>query len=99
MTALAGRGSAERLAAHDLELRVILGEEFTVDDARRRCPVHGLAAIEGAEHQEENLSGWANFREWLSFRKSTGRERARIDQSAYEQILNEFIAEGELDWK
>jgi hypothetical protein len=56
-------------------------------------------AIEGTEKQEEKLSGWANFREWLSFSKSTGRERARIDQSAYEQILNDFISEGELGWK
>jgi hypothetical protein len=40
-----------------------------------------------------------NFREWLSFSKSTGRERARIDQSAYEQILDDFISEGELGWK
>ena len=56
-------------------------------------------AIEGAEHQEENLSGWATFRGWLSFRRSTGRERARVDQSAYEQILGDFIAAGELSWK
>jgi hypothetical protein len=79
---------------------VIVGEEFTVETARDADVLFLVSrAIEGAETQEESLSGWASFREWLSFSKSTGRERARIDQSAYEQILNEFIAEGELDWK
>jgi CheY-like chemotaxis protein len=97
---LQAAGLPQRLAAHDLSLRVILGEEFTVEGTRDADVLFLVSqAIEGAEKQEENMSGWANFREWLSFRKSTGRERARIDQSAYEQILNEFIAEGELDWK
>jgi hypothetical protein len=98
--ALQAEGLPDRLAAHELSLRVIVGEEFTVETARDADVLFLVSrAIEGAETQEESLSGWASFREWLSFRKSTGRERARIDQSAYEQILNEFIAEGELDWK
>lgn len=99
-SSLRAAGVPDRLAAHDLTLRVILGEEFTVDKGSDADILFMVSrAIEGAEHEEEKLSGWATFREWLSFRRSTGRERARIDQSAYEQILNEFIAEGELDWK
>jgi CheY-like chemotaxis protein len=95
---LEAAGVRQRLRAHDLSLRVILGEEFT-SKARSDADILFMVsrAIEGAEKQEEKLSGWANFREWLSFRKSTGRERARIDQSAYEQILNEFIAEVRLE--
>jgi CheY-like chemotaxis protein len=99
-TRLHAAGVPDRLKAHDLALRVILGEEFTVDKGSDADILFMVSrAIEGAEDEEEQLSGWATFREWLSFRRSTGRERARIDQSAYEQILNEFIAEGELDWK
>jgi hypothetical protein len=88
------------LRAHDLSLRVIVGEEFTVEG--RATPMScswSRRPSKGRRNRKRSMSGWANFREWLSFRKSTGRERARIDQSAYEQILNEFIAEGELDWK
>lgn len=99
-TRLHAAGVPDRLKAHDLTLRVILGDEFTVENGSDADILFMVSrAIEGAELEEEQLSGWATFREWLSFRRSTGRERARIDQSAYEQILNEFIAEGELDWK
>jgi hypothetical protein len=79
---------------------VILGEENTVAQGSASDILFMVSrAIEGTERQEEELSGWVNFREWLSFSKSTGRERARIDQSAYEQILDDFISEGELGWK
>jgi CheY-like chemotaxis protein len=98
--ALAAAGVAEGLKARRLELRVIVGDEFLIGDDENADVLFMVSrAIEGAEHQEENLSGWATFREWLSFRKSTGRERARVDQSAYEQILGDFIAAGELSWK
>jgi hypothetical protein len=87
----------DTLRAHDLTLRVILGEENTVAQGSASDILFMVSrAIEGTERQEEELSGWVNFREWLSFSKSTGRERARIDQSAYEQILDDFISEGEL---
>jgi DNA-binding response OmpR family regulator len=90
----------DTLRAHDLTLRVILGEENTVAQGSASDILFMVSrAIEGTERHEEELSGWVNFREWLSFSKSTGRERARIDQSAYEQILDDFISEGELGWK
>jgi CheY-like chemotaxis protein len=88
------------LREHDLNLRVIVGDENPVtQDSASDILFMVSRAIESTERQEEKLSGWANFREWLSFSKSTGRERARIDQSAYEQILNDFVSDGELGWK
>ncbi len=98
--ALKAAGVPELLREHGLTLRLILGEAFQVEVSSNSDILFMISqAIEAAEHEEEQLSGWATFREWLSFRKSTGRERTRTDQSAYEQILNDFIAEGELDWK
>lgn len=98
--ALHASGIVDRLKRDDLTLRVIVGDEYRVGDDNDADVLFMVSsAIEGTERREETLSGWATFREWLSFRKSTGRERKRVDQSAYEQILNEFIAEGELTWK
>lgn len=98
--AMQAAGLPERLEEFELKLHAILGEDIAVTDGPNSDVLFLISrAIDTAEAVEENLSGWATFREWLSFRKSTGRERARVEQSAYEQILNDFIAEGELDWK
>lgn len=96
---LQAAGVDTRLRAHDLSLRVIIGETVVVGQGSDADILFAISrAIQGVERAEEDLSGWATFREWLSFRKSTGREQARLDQSAYEQILNDFLSEGDLGW-
>lgn len=89
-----------KLEAFGLTLCVILGDPTPLKGESNADVIFQIArAIESAEQSEESLSSWGSFREWFSFRRSTGREKSRIDKSAYEQILNEFISEGELGWK
>lgn len=97
---LKASGLEATLKSYDLPLRVIVGDEQKITDGSNADVVFLFsAAIDSVEAREEDLCRWANFREWLSFRKSTGRERARMDQSAYEQILNDFLSDGGMAWK
>jgi hypothetical protein len=43
-----------------------------------------------------SLSSWGIFREWMSQKISIGRERTRMEQAAYQQILDGFIEVGKL---
>lgn len=96
---LQAAGVDARVRAHDLSLRVIIGETVVVGKGSDADILFAISrAIQGVERAEEDLSGWATFREWLSFRKSTGREQARLDRSAYEQILNDVLSDGDLAW-
>lgn len=88
------------LANHGLTLNVILGGEVPLLGRRQSDVIEAFdGAIEAAERVENSHFGWATFREWLSFRRSVGQEKSRIHRSTYEQLLNDFIEEGELDWK
>jgi hypothetical protein len=90
----------EVLQQYDLDLKLIIGDELSLKGASNADVIFLVSrAIEAAEKAEEEASGWGSFREWFAFRKSTGQERSRLDRSAYEQILNEFVREGELGWK
>jgi hypothetical protein len=88
------------LSEHGLNLRVILGQETVLSTESNAEAILSLGrAIETAEADENTQFGWSSFREWLSHRRSVGQEQSRISKSAYEQILNEFIEEGDLGWK
>jgi hypothetical protein len=79
---------------------VILGEENTVAQGSASDILFMVSrAIEGTERQEESFRAGRISGNGCRSANPPGRERARIDQSAYEQILNDFISEGELGWK
>jgi hypothetical protein len=89
----------DMLADHDLSLRVILGSEISVSGVTRAEIVLSLRdAIVSAEEAEEALVGWGTYREWFSQRMSVGPERARMEKAAYEEVLDEFLEQGELGW-
>jgi CheY-like chemotaxis protein len=89
----------DMLADHDLSLRVILGSEIPLSGATRAEIVLSLRdAIVSAEEAEEALVGWGTYREWFSQRRSVGAEHARMEKAAYEEVLDEFLEQGELGW-
>lgn len=89
-----------RLADHNVSLHLILGSTVVVNGETKTDAVLMLkTAIEAVEAVEKSMSSWGTFREWMSQRMSIGRERSRMDQTAYQQILDDFIEAGEIGWK
>ncbi len=89
-----------KLTDHDLPLNLILGSAVTVDGPTKADVILSLnASIDAAEATEESMSSWGTFREWMAQKMSMRRERSRMEQAAYEQILDDFIESGELGWK
>lgn len=89
-----------KLTDHNVSLHLILGSTVAVNGETKTDVILSLnTAIESTEATEESMSSWGNFREWMSQEMSIGRERSRMDQTAYQQILDDFIEAGELGWK
>lgn len=98
--AIGGNARLRELTHGAPPLRVVVGEDVrVVGTSKSDVMFHQSQAVASAVAAEERVSSWGNFREWLSFRKSVGLERARIDKSGYQTILNDFIEDGELGWE
>jgi CheY-like chemotaxis protein len=90
----------KKLADHNASLHLILGSTVALSGETKTDVILSLnTAIESTESVEESMSSWGTFREWMSQKMSIGRERSRMDQTAYQQILDDFIEAGELGWK
>jgi CheY-like chemotaxis protein len=88
------------LGKNKAALHLILGAETVVGRASKGDVIHAIkSAVDSADAAENAISSWGNYREWMSHKMSVGRGRSRIEQAAYEQILNDFIEAGELGWK
>jgi CheY-like chemotaxis protein len=81
-------------------LNLILGNDVVLNGVDKADVIRAVtAAIESCETTEASMASWGTFQEWMSQRMSIGRERSRLEKSAYEQILTDFIDAGELGWK
>jgi DNA-binding response OmpR family regulator len=80
-----------------LRPRVFLGPSVTVRNVSSSSLTEGIAdAVTLADRMEADEWSWWNFRQWQSFSRSVGRESSRIEQARYQNVLNDFISEGEL---
>ena len=85
-----------RLTAPPHGLRLVAGREIPLS-GRARADVHFAleAAIDAAEEAEQRNFAWRSFKEWRSFRRSLGQEQRRVQKSAYESLLNDFLGKGQ----
>lgn len=98
-TAIAGNAKLAALTAGGPPLHMVLGQDVAATGKTKADVMFRLArAVGSTEAAEEKVTSWGTFREWLSFRKSIGAERDRIDRSAYRRLLEDFIDDGELGW-
>ncbi|RBI87639.1 hypothetical protein DRV85_01570 [Rhodosalinus halophilus] len=83
------------LTAPPHNLRLLVGRQIPVS-SRVTSEVHFALeqAIDVAEQAEERRFGWRTYKEWWSARKSMGREQRRVQQTAYESLLDDFLRKG-----